>query len=148
AEGVHREVAQQRSRIAQAGERQADQVRGAFSAAHQQVEQTISAAHSQLESQTEAAIASLAQWHASAVNRAADTFSQGSNRALGMGETYGAQAIQAADDEANKFAGEFSSRIAQARRIGEEKAHAGGSKPEIVEAKAKAARDLAADTEE
>ncbi len=144
---VRGEVAQQRGVVYAAGARQARRIQGEFAAAHAQLGRTISSAQAELEAEAQAQQAALGEWHGAAVSQAGDIFNAGAQRAMAMGDTYGERALQAADDSANQAAGQLEAQIAEARRIGEQRAAAGSSKPEVAEAKAKAARDLAADTE-
>ena len=144
---VHGEVAQQQGTLYAAGARQARQIQAEFAAAHARVNRTVTSAQTELETKAQTEQAALAEWHGTAIAQAAATFSGGSQRAIDMGDSYGQKVIQAADESATQASGQLEAQIAAARRVGEERAAAGGSKPEIAEAKAKAARDLAADTE-
>jgi hypothetical protein len=144
---VRRETAQQRGFVSNAGARQSRQIQGEFATSCARVEHTITIAQANLEAQAEEQQAALAEWHAGAITQAGSTFMDGAQRVSTMGNSYGARAIQAADDSANQAAGSLEAQIAEARRIGESRS-AGSSDFEIAEAKAKAARDLAAETEE
>jgi hypothetical protein len=146
ADAVHSEISQQRNQIFDAGTRQARQIHAAFDGARSQVNQAAAAAQTLLDSNAQAHQAALTQWLADAIAQSAGIFAGGSQRALGLGDSYGEQAINAANDSASQASGQLEAQIAQARSIGEARAATGGSKPEIAEAKAKAARDLADDT--
>ncbi len=91
-------------------------------------------------------MATLQQGHAATQEQVATTFSSGQERAQTLGNTYAERSLQTADESAQQVQTRIQGMAQESRAIGQQKAQVGGSTPEIAQAKARAANEIALDT--
>ncbi|MHC5720485.1 MAG: hypothetical protein ACYTX0_52800, partial [Nostoc sp.] len=73
-------------------------------------------------------------------------FASGQERVQKLGNTYAERSLQTADESAQQVQTRIQGMAQESRSIGQEKAQVGGSTPEVAQAKAKVANEIASDT--
>lgn len=121
-------------------------VQDRFSTAQVQIGEHITNTQSQLQTDATTQQSGLSNGHAQNLVEAETVFTMRQERASSLGDDYADRSINTANDVAEQFVSRIQGHSQEALSIGETKARIGGSTPEIAEAKAKAAHDIASDT--
>ncbi|HEY9850966.1 MAG TPA: DUF4157 domain-containing protein [Leptolyngbyaceae cyanobacterium] len=145
-EAIATSIQQQQAALLAAGERQSSAIQALFANARVQVGEIVTSAQAQLQTNASSHLATLQQGHATTLEQVATTFSSGQERAQTLGNTYAERSLQTADESAEQVQTRIQGMAQEARAIGQEKARVRGSTPEIAEAKARAANEIASDT--
>ena len=145
-EAIATSVQQQQAALIAAGEQQTGAIQALFANARAQVGEIITSANAQLQTDATSHLASLEQGHTATLGQVATTFSSGQERVQTLGNTYAERSLQTADESAQQVQTRIQGMAQESRSIGQEKAQVGGSTPEIAQAKAKAANEIASDT--
>ncbi len=145
-EAIAASVRQQQEVIISASDQQGNAIRTLFANAREQVGQIISSAQAQLQTDATSHLATLQQEHTATLGEVETTFSSSQEQAQALGDSYAEQSLEAADNSAEQVQSRLQGMAEEARSIGQEKAQVGGSTPEIAQAKAQAANEIASDT--
>ncbi|MEQ8753697.1 MAG: hypothetical protein RID09_09280 [Coleofasciculus sp. G1-WW12-02] len=139
-------VRQQQEALISASDQQGSAIGALFANAREQVGQIISSAQAQLQTDATSHLATLQQGHTATLCEVETTFSSSQEQAQELGDSYAEQSLEAADNSAEQVQSRLQGMAQEARSIGQEKAQVGGSTPEIAQAKAQAANEIASDT--
>jgi hypothetical protein len=145
-EAIAASIQQQQSALIAAGEQQTGAIQALFANARAQVGEIVTSAQAQLQTDATSHLATLQQGHAATQEQVATTFSSGQERAQTLGNTYAERSLQTADESTQQVQTRIEGMAQESRAIGQQKAQVGGSTPEIAQAKARAANEIASDT--
>jgi hypothetical protein len=145
-EAIAASIQQQQAALIAAGEQQTGAIQALFANARTQVGEIITSAQAQLQTDATSHLASLEQGHTATLGQVETTFASGQERVQNLGNTYAERSLQTADDSAEQVQTRIQGMAQESQAIGQEKAQVGGSTPEIAQAKAKAANEIASDT--
>ncbi|MBE9129647.1 MULTISPECIES: polymorphic toxin type 37 domain-containing protein [unclassified Coleofasciculus] len=145
-EAIAASVQQQQEALISASDQQGSAIRTLFANAREQIGQIISSAQAQLQTDAISHLATLQQGHTATLGEVETTFSSSQEQAQELGDSYAEQSLETADNSAEQVQSRLQGMAQEARSIGQEKAQVGGSTPEIAQAKAQAANEIASDT--
>jgi F0F1-type ATP synthase assembly protein I len=145
-EAIATSIQQQQAALIAAGEQQTGAIQALFASARAQVGEIITSAQAQLQTDATSHLANLEQGHTTTLGQVETAFSSGQERVQNLGNTYAERSLQTADESAQQVQTRVQRMAQESRALGQEKAQVGGSTPEIAQAKAKAANEIASDT--
>ncbi len=137
--------AQQRT-LAAAAATESAAIRNAVASARGEVIRIVAAARATVHATVAKEQAALEHWHGEATAKARSDFQSHQQQARALGDNYATQALNVSNTAAGQAQSQIEGFAGQARAMGHAGAAAGGSEPQIAQAKAKAATDLANDT--
>ncbi len=146
AETTRGRVAQTQQSLLAAAEGQRKAIQGSFAATGAQLDQHIAVAERQLDADEGIRRAAMEEHRAARLADGENVFRTRQDHVDKLAATYADRSVQMAEQVSEQLVSQTQARSDEAESIGNAKAQVGGSTPEIVEAKAKVAHEIASDT--